>query len=374
MLVLLAITAIVAPLATAQNGNCGALNTNNNCQLGALPQDSTTIYYSPSDSSDIQFFGQAEGSCDSGTYADVTFNTGFDAGGTQLVDCGCLLLDGNTHLLDCPGIAKNSLAEGGYHFVIQLNANYAGLDRFSITHTQQTATAATPTSTVTTYTTQTTETTTTVTSTNTATSAQTTITDPAATFDTTQTITPSPVTSTSTKTRTRTYVQDIIVVVQKTITQTAPCTTPPMPTCMVQQKGPRHPHQIRGFEDALQVRAETAGNGYTVSDGDGPLTTTVTPSGVVVTETDDGGTVTSTDTVYTTTTTTIQPTPLTTTVFFGTLTDQFVTTLAPVTSTVTTHTVTKTTITYVFTVPWYHFTRTTPVCSPTARKNVKGGH
>ncbi|KAF2151551.1 hypothetical protein K461DRAFT_279055 [Myriangium duriaei CBS 260.36] len=331
-------------------------NSNPNCAIGALPQDGATVYYAPTDSGNIEIFAQAIGQCDSGSSADVSFYATYQdsSAGNFISDCGSLPLDGNPYVLDC-GIPKGSIPEGSYHFDIQIGAAGDALDRFNIVHHQATSTAAASTSTVTSTTYESTDTTTTVTSTNTATSAPVTTTVPAATVDSTQTVTPPRVTNTVTKTRTRTFVKEVITVCQKTITSTAHCTSPTLKPCPKQTAAAaHHPHQKRQQ------------NGYTVT-GDGPLTTTVTPSGTVVTTTVDGGTTTDTDTAYTTVTTTVAATPSIVTVYSGSLTDVSTTTLSPVTTVVTAHTVVKTTITRTVDIPWYHYVRTTPICTPTKK-------
>lgn len=328
---------------------CAESNSNapNNCGLGALPQDGTTVYYAPTDSGNIEIFAQSDGACASGSQATVTFYTGFDLGsGTQLASCGCLPLDGSTYVLDC-GIPKATIPEGGYHFVIEVNGAYTGYVRFNIVHEQQTVTAATPTSTATSTTYESTTVTTTSTNTNTATSAQISVTSPAGTTDVTATSTPAEVTATTTLTATITKHRTVWTETVVTYTITAPCQRPSR--CPIVQQKQVH---------RLDHRQE---NGYTVT-GDGPPTTTVTPSPTITTTTVDGGTTTDTATAYTTTTTTVQPTPLTTTIYSGTATASFTVTLPTQTTTVTAHTSTKVTVTRTWTFTWYQPARVTPYC------------
>ncbi|KAI9660923.1 MAG: hypothetical protein M1821_009250 [Bathelium mastoideum] len=331
-------------------------NTNPNCAIGALPQDGSTVYYAPTDSGNIEIFAQAIGACDSGSSADVSFYSTYQdsSAGNFISDCGCLPLDGNPYVLDC-GVPKGSIPEGGYHFDIQVGSAGDALDRFNIVHHQDASTAAAPTSTVTTSTYESTTITTTLTSVDTVTSPQITVTSPAGTTVTAVTITPSPVTSTTTSIQTKKQREEIILVTQKTITSTAPCAAPSLKPCPITPK-----KKATNNRPHLHPRQQ---NGYTVT-GDGPLTTTVTPQGVVVTQTVDGGTITSTNSAYTTLTTTIAAVPPTTTVYAGTATNIQTTTLSASTSVVTAHSTTTTTVKQTITLEWLHVAHVTPTCKP----------
>jgi hypothetical protein len=341
---LLLSTALVVTVVTAQ---C-VTNTNPNCYIGALPQDTYTVYYDPNDNGDIELFAQGLGTCDAGSSALVIFQ---DSAYNAIATCGCLPLDGSTYVLDCPGVNKGTIAHGAYQFEVDLGPNYA-LDRFTITHTQQTATAATPT----TYVTSTTYEGTVSTSTSTITSIQSldpaTVTTPISTGTTTITVTPATVVSSTTLTKTYTRYGNRLSVTQTVRTVIAPCKTvkpSPCPTIKKQAKV--------GARDIVP-----GANGYTVT-GDGPLTTTVTPSGVVSTQTVNGGTTTNTETAYTTTTTTVPPTPATVTIFTGPDTAISYVTLATPTSYITKRTATRTTIMKTFTITWARTQYTTPVCA-----------
>lgn len=326
------------------------LNQNPDCIVYVSPLPFSTVYYAPSDTGDIEMRGYARGTCDAGSATPISFYSGSDYyAGSLIANCGCLPLDGEVYFVDCPGVDKGTIAEGDYHFNIDLGPNNPRYDPFTITHTQSTATAATPTSTATATTYESTEVTTTTTSTATATSPQVTVTSPAGTVVQTNTVTPTAVTTTITKTQTRTRRVGALTVVQTTFTWTAPCTTPSLSPCLTAQPvGPRNrPRQ----QDGSNIN------------GDGPLTTTVTPSGVVVTQTVDGGTTTDTATAYATTTTTVPPTPLTSTFYTGTTTNIRITTLRANTTTMTQHTSKTTTMTQTLTLTWPHLAIVTPVCA-----------
>lgn len=358
--------ALLPSLTLTQNGNCGPTNTNDNCQLGAYPQDGTTVYYAPNDQSDIKLYAQAYGSCDAGSQADVSFYETFgdNSNANLLADCGCLPLDGNIYTVDCAGMPRNLEPEGSYHFVINARADAIAEVRFSITHTQQTSTAATPTSTVTTYTTETDTTTTTSTETDTSTLDAFTVTTPAGTTDLTSTVTPAPTTRTITQTQTITIKKDKFTYKKVTKTSTAPCH--PLKTCPSEKKNPPHRFEARPTNSKRQAPDPQSAN------GDGPLTTTVTPDPVYVTETDDGGTTTETDTSFTTTTTTVAAIPPTVTVASGTESDTTTTTLPRQTSTRTAHTTKKVTSTKTIVITFTTTKHTTPVC--TAKSTKKAGH
>lgn len=106
-------------------------NTNDNCQIGALPDDTGTYYYASDDTLNFQLIGEALGTCDSGSSADVSLYYGFndDNGGTLVADCGCLPLDGSIYTIECPNTPRNTYPEGGYHFVIGESSDYYGVIR-----------------------------------------------------------------------------------------------------------------------------------------------------------------------------------------------------------------------------------------------------
>ena len=352
---ILAILSLLAVGVFAQTCSQSESNDHTLCQPASLPGDTSTLYFSPTESGDIELFGAGYGTCVAGSYATVTFYSGYDYGtGSLLANCGCLPLDGSAYVLDC-GIDKATIPEGGYHFVITVNSQYAGVARFNVVHTQKTVTAATPTSTATIFTTKTVQAITTSTATNTETSSQITVKTPGTTIQKTRTITPRVITTRVTQTATKTFQKTKHQYLQTYVTTTADHCVKLKPCTAIAPRGAQH--QRRG---SIPGGVVPGANGYTVTGGD--LTSTFTPALAIVTETDDGGTITTTDTAYTTVTTTIQPNPLTTTIPSGSIIASHTITLAAQTSTITHHTTQRTTVTNTFTVVYEHLVVVVPTC------------